>query len=116
MTGLCAKRYLSVWLERLSTDRFRSVAPDDAPAERALVVVAPIKSALRLTAVNGAAASLGLKPGMVLADARAMHPRLKVADADPLADRRLIEAIADWCDRYTPLVGLQPPDGLVLDI
>ena len=25
-------------------------------------------------------------------------------------------AIADWCDRYTPLVGLDPPDGLFLDI
>ncbi len=24
--------------------------------------------------------------------------------------------IADWCDRYTPLVGLDPPDGLFLDI
>ena len=23
---------------------------------------------------------------------------------------------ADWCDRYTPLVGLDPPDGLFLDI
>src|SRR5712691_3934094 len=152
MTAPSAKRYLSVWLERLSTDRIRSVAPDDAPAhlqaegepvsrrtsaltyedakpvptpdqvrgrlfaERALVVVAPIKSALRLTAVNGTAASLGLEAGMALADTRAMHPRLAVADADPLADRNLVEAIADWCNRYTPLVGLQPPNGLVLDI
>ena len=38
--------------------------------------------------------------------------RLPVEDADPEADRRLLEAIADWCDRYTPLVGLDPPDGL----
>src|SRR5262249_30550994 len=85
-------------------------------ADRALVVVAPIKSALRLTAMNDAAARLGLRLGMALADARAMHPRLDVKDADPLADRHLIESIADWCDRYTPLVGLQPPDGLILDI
>ena len=28
----------------------------------------------------------------------------------------LLEAVADWCDRYTPLVGLDPPDGLMLDI
>ena len=39
-----------------------------------------------------------------------------VVDADPEADRRLLEAIADWCDRYTPLVGLDPPDGLLLDV
>ena len=32
------------------------------------------------------------------------------------ADRILLEAIADWCDRYTPLIGLDPPDGLMLDI
>jgi protein ImuB len=87
------------------------VAPDDP-----LVVVAPIKSALRLTAMNAAAADLGLKVGMALADARAMHPRLVVADADPSADQHLLAAIADWCDRYTPLVGLHPPDGLILDI
>ena len=80
------------------------------------MVAAPIKSALRLTAVNAVASALGLKPGMALADARAMHPRLKAVDADPLADRQFLEAVADWCDRYTPLVGLHPPDGLILDI
>jgi len=110
-----------VWLRRLATDRIaRCAAPDDAPspaaAERALVVVTPVKSALRLTAMNDAAARLGLSAGMALADARAMHPRLAVVDADPRADRHLLEAVADWCDRYTPLVGLQPPDGLILDI
>ena len=56
------------------------------------------------------------KPGMALADARAMYPALPVAEADAEADARLLEAIADWCDRYTPLVGLDPPDGLLLDI
>ena len=53
---------------------------------------------------------------MALADARAMYPRIAIADADPDADRRMLVAIADWCDRYTPLVGLDPPDGLLLDI
>jgi protein ImuB len=103
-----------VWLRRLSTDRFaRAAALDDGTAR---VIVAPIKSALRLTALNDAAARLGLKTGMALADARAMYPRLDVKDADPLADRHLLEAVAAWCDRYTPLVGVQPPDGLILDI
>ncbi len=66
--------------------------------------------------MNDAADGLGLKPGMALADARAMYPGIAVADADPDADRRMLVAIADWCDRYTPLVGLDPPDGLLLDI
>ena len=28
----------------------------------------------------------------------------------------LLEAIADWCDRFTPLVALDGADGLLLDI
>ena len=76
----------------------------------------PIKNALALVAMNDAAARLGLAAGMALADARAMYPALLVADADGQADERLLVAIADWSDRYTPLVGLDPPDGLTLDI
>ncbi len=53
---------------------------------------------------------------MAVADARAMHPGLAIADAEPQADLALLATIADWCDRYTPLVGLDPPDGLLLDM
>ena len=53
---------------------------------------------------------------MMLADARAMIPELEVVEADEDADRRLLEAIADWCDRYTPLVALDLPHGLLLDV
>jgi protein ImuB len=109
-----SRRYLSVWLKRLSTDRIerRSPTPDETP----LVIVEQVKSALRICAFNDAAAALGLKMGMPLADARAMYPSLRVENADPQADRVLLEAVADWCDRYTPLVGLDPPDGLILDV
>lgn len=57
-----------------------------------------------------------LKPGMGVAEARAIHPGIEVLDADPQADARLLEALADWCDRYTPLVGIDGQDGLFLDI
>ena len=43
-------------------------------------------------------------------------PALAVAEADPAADAALLDAVADWAERYTPFVGLQPADGLVLDI
>jgi protein ImuB len=107
-----SRRYLSVWMRRLPTDRIaKHYAPDEA-----LVVAAPVKSALRLSAVNDAAAALGLAVGMPLADARARYPKIAVAEADEAADLALLEAIADWCDRYTPLVGLDAPDGLTLDV
>lgn len=53
---------------------------------------------------------------MGIADARAMHPSIEVLEADPAADRRLLESLADWCDRYTPLVAVDGDDGLFLDI
>jgi protein ImuB len=45
-----------------------------------------------------------------------MHPALTAIEEDAEADARLLAAIADWCQRYTPLVALEPPDGLLLDI
>jgi protein ImuB len=81
-----------------------------------LVITAKIDNALRITAVDAKAAQLSLKPGMALADARAMVPHLQAIEADNDADRKLLEAIADWCDRYTPFVAIDPPHGLLLDV
>ncbi len=81
-----------------------------------LAVVAKIKSALRLVALDENAEHLGLQRGQPLADARAMIPTLGVADDDPAADATLREAIADWAERFTPLVALDGINGLMLDI
>jgi protein ImuB len=86
--------------------------PPDAP----FALVEKRKGAMRLAAVNRAALALGLAPGLALADARAREPTLGIADGDPQADARFLERIADGCDRYTPMVALDPPDGLILDI
>ena len=59
---------------------------------------------------------LGLEVGLPLANARAICPQLRVFDADEAADAHALNAIADWCDRFTPLVALDPPHGLFLDI
>ena len=91
--------------------RCSAFAPDEP-----LAVTRQVKNALRIVAMNDAAQDLGVRTGMPLADARAMYPALAVVESDEAADRRLIEDVADWCDRYTPLVGIHAPDGLVLDI
>jgi protein ImuB len=67
-------------------------------------------------AVDPVALALGLAPGLTLADARARVPALAVADLDPAADHRLLERLADDADRWSPLVALDPPHGLLLDI
>ena len=45
-----------------------------------------------------------------------MHPAIDAIEADDAADAALLESIADWCLRYTPLVACDAPDGLLLDI
>ena len=75
-----------------------------------------MKSALRLVALDERAAGAGLVRGQALADARAMIPSLEAVEMDESADAALLASVADWAERYTPLVALAPPDGLVLDI
>lgn len=57
---------------------------------------------MRIEAVNRAAESLGIRPGMPLAMASALCPDIKTDDADPRADRAALERLADWCGRYAP--------------
>ncbi len=52
---------------------------------------------------------------MRLADARALLPDLVTVAGEPQADLRLIEAIAGWCDRYTPWVAIDPMGGALAD-
>ncbi|MEA2895869.1 MAG: protein ImuB [Bradyrhizobium sp.] len=80
------------------------------------IVVAKQNNALQISALDDAAAHLGLEAGLPLANARAVCPQLQVFDADEAADAQALNAIADWCDRFTPLVALDPPHGLFLDI
>jgi protein ImuB len=91
--------------------RKTSVAP-----YKPLVVSIKNDNALRIYATDRRAARLGLKTGMPVADARAMIPVLDVIESDLAADRALLEKIADWCDRFTPLVALDTPHGLFLDV
>ena len=80
------------------------------------VVVAKQNNALLIYALDDMAARAGLSIGLPLANARAICPELTVFDADEAADRKTLDDIADWCDRFTPLVALDPPHGLYLDI
>jgi protein ImuB len=128
------RRILSLWLPRLPIDRIRrklacgsggqgdsagtgsrkanASKQNDEPS----VVVIKENNALQIFSLDDKAAQFGLQIGQPLANARAICPDLKVFDADEVADRKTLEDIADWCDRFTPLVALDPPHGLFLDI
>lgn len=80
------------------------------------MLVHPVKGALRLAAASRQAREIGLNPGLPLADARARVPALVTADHDPAADAGLLLRMAGTCERWTPSVALDPPDGLLLDV
>ena len=115
-------RYLSLHWPLLATDRLRrSQAPSDGSPERAKIdtpfaTVAKVKGAFRLIALDPRARALGLKPGISLADARAMHPSLQIHDAAPEADAATHAALVDWCRLFTPLAAPDGTDAAMLDI
>jgi protein ImuB len=111
--GSSSQRIMSLWLHRLSTDR---IAPKNRRPDRPRVIAGKRGNVELVVAVDAGAEQLGLRPGLALAQARAMHPQLVAIAEDADADARALAAIADACQRYTPLVALDPPDGLLLDI
>ena len=110
--------YLALWFPFLPTDRLRAdpSSPSQTPPDAPLVLHARQGGALRLVALDAAAARLGLAGGMTLADARARHPDLAVQEHDPAADALWLEQLGQDCIRFTPHVTLLPPDGIGLDI
>lgn len=102
----------------MSTDRIRRQWREAGGREEreGLAVVGKRGNVERLVAVDAAAEQRGLRGGLALAEARAMDPALVVVEEDAAADARLLEAVADWCQRYTPLVAVDAPDSVLLDI
>jgi protein ImuB len=117
-------RYLSLALPSLATDRIirqekrvKCSAPDGlCSASSGVATILKVKNAQILAAVDAAAAGRGVRPGMAVADARAIFPSLRCFAADAVAEAAALAAIADWSRRFTPLAALDPPDGVMLDI
>lgn len=109
------RRWMALWLTRLPTDRLKraGVAPSEP---HPFALYAKSGNAFTLSAVDACAAKAGLRAGMPLADGRAMLPGLAAFEADHAADLAMLRQIALWCDRFTPLVAIDAPDGLFLDI
>jgi protein ImuB len=110
-------RIISIWFPTLATDRLRGAAARTSQPRRSspssgrheaspLALIATVRNAQSVTAVNDAAAAAGLSPGMTLSHARALVPDVETAPADPKGDRGALETLADWCCRYSPSYGI----------
>jgi protein ImuB len=112
------RRLLSLRLPQLPTDRIKRqrARSGSAPLDGGCIIVAKHNGALQIAALDDAATRRGLSVGLPLANARAVCPDIEAFDDDAVSDAALLSDIADWCDRYTPLVALDPPHALLLDI
>lgn len=108
------RRYLAAYLPMLSAER--ALKTNAAPRDTVFVLTEKVRGAVRLAAVNALALALGIVPGLTLADARARLPGLLAVAHDAAADRALLEWLADGCERYSPMVAVDLPHNIVLDI
>jgi protein ImuB len=108
------KRFVTIWFRHLKTDWFsvRQPALRDLP----FVLSAPDHGRKVITAINEQALTKGIESGMVVADARAIFPSLEVLDDDPALSGKLLKVISEWCIRYTNIVAIDPPDGIIMDV
>jgi protein ImuB len=107
-------RYISIWFRHLNTDWFSLRQPDlkDMP----FVLRASSHGRMIVTATNLEAEKKDISVGMALADARAIIPKLEVRDDKPDLAAKLLSRLAEWCIRFTPVVAVDHPDGLLLDV
>ena len=69
-----------------------------------------------VVAADHAAQALGVRPGLALAQAQARVPDLHIEPADPAADAAALARLALWAlRRYSPVVAIDLPDGLLID-
>jgi protein ImuB len=108
-----------LWLPRWPIDRrhLSQRKNSGAPAEGIpFATVADAAGRRLLAAVNPAAASAGLAPGMPLADALSFLPGLATDAADPAEDAVALRRLAEWCSRYSPWTAPDGTDGVRIEI
>jgi protein ImuB len=109
-------RVVSLYLPAWPTDRLRRSGSSAAPPDEPLATVAQDGARRVLAGVDAAARRLGLSPGMSAAHAGALVPGLHLVPAAPEADAAALERLGLWCQRYAPIVAIDPPDGLLIDV
>ncbi|MBV9988407.1 MAG: DNA polymerase Y family protein [Chitinophagaceae bacterium] len=108
------RRFAAIWFPHLVADRVLLRRPEWRGKAFALTTL--VRGKKIVTVVDTIAAASGIMPGMTAADAKALVQQLELADDIPGSEQRLLEALARWCIRFTPIVSVDLPGGLLLDI
>ena len=83
--------------------------PTQKPGQAPIVLIQTTADRQVVVAACDLARAAGVRPGLSLAQARALCPTLTHADHDPAKDAKALEALARWMTRFTPRVCLPSP-------
>jgi protein ImuB len=108
------KRFVSIWFRYLKTDWVTVRRPE--LVNKAFVLSSSSHGRMIISAANALAQQQGAEINMTVADARTLIPSLLVMDDKPDLPPKLLPKIAAWCIRFSPIVALDPPSGLLLDV
>lgn len=106
-------RFVAIWFPHLKTDRMIRHQPE--LKEIPFVLALPQHGRMVITEVSAVAKKKGLHAGMIVADAKVILPQVQVHD-DKTSEEKLLTKLAVWCIKYTPVVSVNLPDGLMLDV
>lgn len=105
---------MAIWFRHLLTDGLALRRPDLKGLP--FVLVAPVKNKIIVTASSAPAEQQGVFAGVAAADARAAVAGLMVINDTPGKAAKLLRLLGLWCIRYTPVVAIDLPDGLILNL
>lgn len=94
----------------------RQQGPSRTPRDAPFAIIAPGKGGNRLIAIDAIASRIGLREGMLLTDATAIEPSLKVSKQDAPGEASDLKRLAMGCRRYSPWTGTDAPEGFWIDI
>lgn len=107
-----SRLWLCVRLPRLAFEALGESAASTGPL--AIMEEAGGQSVVHLP--NRPAAAAGIRPGQTLSAATALAPELDTLPRRPRRERVLLESLADWAGRFSPLVSPEAPDALLLEV
>jgi protein ImuB len=103
--------WIAVCLPNLAFDALRCSVGNE-PA----VVVEAQDGQIHVVAANGQARDFGIAPGCKLNAALALAASLKVLERSPRTERAHLESLAASAQTLTPIVSIEPPETLLLEV
>lgn len=108
------KRYLSIWFSNLLCDYLATKKTE--LKDQVYVFTHAERGRIMISAASSAAEKQGIFANMVLADAKAVVPDILAFDDTEGFAKKLLTRIAKWAIRFSPIVAVDEPDGIILDI